>query len=145
MSGLRAERAELLAGLSVRRLRWILHHADADLTVAAAVKASSEAVRQEDAAGEHQALVEECHRYVSRRRGRELDLVRRAGDEAKDAAIRRGPISREDAYFAGKEGADLERLRFEVYEPQLSFEAWVAAGRPEVHRARSATPTRGAA
>ena len=136
MSGVRTQRAELLSGLSVRRLRWILHHADADLTLEEAVKAAADAERQEDTVGEHQALVDEYHRYVARRREREPELVQRAFDEAREAAIRRGPISREAAYAAGKEAADLERVRFEIYEEQLSFEEWVAAGRPETYTTR---------
>ena len=136
MSGVRTECAELLSGLSVRRLRWMFHQADADLTIEEAVEAAADAEEQEDAVGEHQALVDEYHRDLARRRHRERDLPQRAFDEAREAAIRRGPISREAALAAGKEASDIERVRFEVYEPQLSFEEWIAAGRPEIHTTR---------
>ena len=120
----------------MRRLRWIFHHADAELTIEEAVEAAADAEEQEDAVGEHQALVEEYHRYCTRRRERERDLPQRAFEEAREAAIRRGPISREGALAAGKEASDVERVRFEVYEPRLSFDEWIAAGRPEVHTTR---------
>jgi hypothetical protein len=36
------------------------------------------------------------------------------------------------------EAADLARLCFEVAEPQLTFEEWLAAGSPGVHQIRGA-------
>jgi len=33
-----------------------------------------------------------------------------------------------------REAADRERLRFDIVEPALEFQAWVEAGQPDVHR-----------
>ena len=63
---------------------------------------------------------------------------------ARRERVERGPrplsesrrrCSREDALIVHKEAADLERLRFdEIFEPRLTFEEWVDAGQPAVHR-----------
>ena len=122
--------------LSVRALRWIVTHADGELTLAEAISAFADAERRDVEAAEHAEIQRDYVAYLDRRRVREQELPQRAYDDAKKAAIhaRGGAISRENAHEAGKEAADIERLRFEIFEPALRFEEWLEAGRPAVHR-----------
>jgi hypothetical protein len=122
--------------LTVRALRWILAHADAELTLAEAISAAADAERAEAQAAEHADLQRDYDAYLTRRRGREQELVQAAYVDAREYAVRArgGAISVAGAHQAGQEQVDLERLRFEVHEPALSFEAWLEAGQPDVHR-----------
>ena len=76
--------------------------------------------------------------YVTRRCEREHKAVQGAYDEAKQAALDAGPISRERLHAVSMEAADLQRLRFEVAEPQREFQPWIDLGQPAVHTIRGA-------
>lgn len=128
------------AELTVGQLRWILAHADSDVTFGEALKQFADAERREAAAVEHAALQQRYFDYLSRRQEREREHVQQAADDAKQAAIAAGPISRDNAYLVYKDAADAERVRFEFREPRLDFQEWLdAASPPSTRSAASAT------
>jgi hypothetical protein len=112
---------------------WILTHATNDATIPEALAELADAERLEADATAHNDRQNAYFAYLERRREREREHVQRAADDAKQAAINSGPISRDRPYMVYKEAADLERLRFEIREPRLEFQEWVDAGRPDVH------------
>ena len=112
----------------------ILRTAADDATIPEALSKLAEAKRREAQDIAHGDRQRAFFAYLEGRREREREQVQRAADEAKRAAIASGPISRDGAYFVYKEAADLERLRFEIREPCLEFQAWIDAGKPAVHQ-----------
>jgi hypothetical protein len=116
--------------ITVKQLRWILSHADNDATTGEALEEFADTKRREAEGIAHGAKLTAYSEYVTRRREREREAVQGAYDEAKQAAIAAAPISKERLHLESTEAADLERLRFEVREPQLTFEEWLDAGSP---------------
>jgi hypothetical protein len=104
---------------------WILTHATNDATIPEALAELADAERLEADATAHNDRQNAYFAYLERRREREREHVQRAADDAKQAAINSGPISRDRAYMVYKEAADRE--------PRLEFQEWVDAGRPDVH------------
>jgi hypothetical protein len=124
--------------LTVGELKWILLAADDDATLAEARRQLADVKRREAADLEHAARQRLYHQYLERRQEREHAAVQSAYSEAKQAALRTGPISRESLHVVAMEAADLERLRFEIREPRLAWEDWLDAGKPDVHRIKGA-------
>jgi hypothetical protein len=122
--------------LTVRQLRWILAHATDDANLPEALSEFADAERLEAEAIAHNDRQRVYFEYLERRREREREHVQRAADDAKQAAIAAGPISRDNAYLIYKEAADAERVRFEIREPRLDFQEWLDAGKPAVHQIR---------
>jgi hypothetical protein len=131
----------LNTGLTVRQLRWILTHATDSATIPEALSELADDERREADAIAHNDRQRVYFEYLERRREREREHVQQAADDAKQAAIAAGPISRDRAYMVYKEAADLERLRFEIREPRLEFQEWIDAGKPAIHQIRGARAT----
>jgi hypothetical protein len=115
-------------------LRRILRTAPDDATIAEGLEELADAERVEVESIEHGARFTAYNEYVARRRERESEQVQQTAADAKQAAIKAGPISPESAGVIFREAADLERLRFEVREPRLEFQEWIDAGKPAVHQ-----------
>jgi hypothetical protein len=122
--------------LTVGQLRRILRSAPDDATIAEGLEELATAERREAADMAHGVRLTAYNEYIAHRRERESEHVQQAADNAKQAAVAAGPISRDRAYMVYKEAADLERLRFEVREPHLEFQEWIDAGEPAVHQIR---------
>ena len=127
--------SEVFGELTVRGLRWIVNHCDGELTIPEAIAAFAGAERRAEDDAAHAQLQRAYFEYLERRRERGSEQVQRAAAAAQEEAIRSRPISREDALMVSKEAAHLERLRFdEIFERRLTFEEWMEAGQPAVHR-----------
>src|SRR3954454_6236887 len=122
--------------ITVRELRWILGHADGDLTLAEARAEFVESERRADVDAAHFVSQIAYSEYLERRRERGTEQVMRAADEAQAEATRGAPnpVTREDLAALRNSAADRARIRFDAVEPCLEFPEWVAAGSPDVHR-----------
>jgi hypothetical protein len=126
------------AELTIGKLKRILRTASDDATIPQALAELADAERQEAEGIAHGARLTAYNEYVARRREREHEAVQGAYDKTKQETIDAGPVSRERVHAVSGEAADLERLRFELREPALSFEEWIDAGQPAVHTIRGA-------
>jgi hypothetical protein len=112
--------------LTVEALRWALLAADGDLLLDEVPERFAEAQQLERGTREHAERVAAYERHLRDRREHEREQIEGASQAAKEAALARSPISREDLFLVAKEAGEAERERLEA-DPAPTFEEWASA------------------
>ena len=124
--------ARSISTLTVGELRAVMHWGGPEsATVEQALEAIAAA---EEAGAAHAATWRAYQDYLARRAQRRQDAL-----EAAAARVTRGRAGSGERYAARTEARREAAEAFERSEPQLDFQDWIDAGRPDVHTVGVAT------